>query len=339
MANFVYIPTGLEPFKLSGGSGLTFEKQVAYAGKFWHPVERAWFAITSKELADFEAETNRSIENGNRVTLPKQHTFDPEENRGLVTKIIRKPDSQGRDSVYAVCEFVDAEAAKLAALADVSIYAPAVWEDGKGNVYKNPIRHVALTNDPVLTGMEPFQVIAASMVPPKEKDMDMQELLAKLGIQAEPGKEADAIVEAFSQMAAKVKAMEEKQLADPPAEPNPDDEKDKNPPQPTPPASMLSLLRENREMKLNSLVEKGAITRAVADDLKKSYVNDMALKLSCTQDVDPMGFDALLSALAKNDPVALGETTGAQTLRLSRQQGSAGGESPVVAAARARSGK
>lgn len=87
----------------------------------------------------------------------------------------------------------------------------------------------------------------------------------------------------------------------------------------TPDPLLVKLASENRAMKLDALVAAARITPAVKDDLTKQFVATEALSLSLSKGGD--GFDDLVVALAKNDPVVLGEVSRAQVkaVALSRQ--------------------
>src|SRR5690606_3005737 len=56
----------------------------------------------------------------------------------------------------------DAEAAKLAKTSDVSVWLLPDYEDGNRNKYDYVVRHVALTDYPVISSMDRFKQIAAS---------------------------------------------------------------------------------------------------------------------------------------------------------------------------------
>ena len=76
----------------------------------------------------------------------------------------------------------------------------------------------------------------------------------------------------------------------------------------------MKLMAENRKMKLDSLVEKGHITPAVAARLGTQFVAEESLALSLSGSGKSDGFDELVEALKENKVVAFGERTGAQSI-------------------------
>lgn len=64
--------------------------------------------------------------------------------------------------LYGVIEAIGNDAIEACARSYVSIFAPESWRDSKGNEYTSPIRHVALTGDPVNIDQGKFLPIAAS---------------------------------------------------------------------------------------------------------------------------------------------------------------------------------
>lgn len=79
---------------------------------------------------------------------------------------------------------------------------------------------------------------------------------------------------------------------------------------------LLSVVKDNRSMKLDGLVTAGVITPATKKGLEKLYMEDESLTLSLSKGGDH--FDALVKILVENKPVPLGETSGRQTLGLSQ---------------------
>lgn len=101
-------------------------------------------------------------------------------------------------------------------------------------------------------------------------------------------------------------------------EPKPKDKSegtDKGKP-PTPPLvspAVIELARDNRTMRLDTLLEKGRIDKAAHARLVDLFVTDQALTLALsasTKDAD--GFDRVFETLRDNQPVILGEHTGQQ---------------------------
>lgn len=325
----------LEGFNLSSevDGKRVYEKQVIYTGKFYHPLGKFWFSVNKQDLDLFEQETNRMLSDGVKVPLPVEHTENPEANRGWILSVKQRKDTKGRDSCYVLVEFLNSEAEKNAEGSDVSIFAPRTLTQGNGKVYKQPFKHVALTNNPVVYDLEPWSVIAASMSPPKETSMDIKKLLAALGLKdVEEGKEEEAALSAITKMQKELSSLKDKKETPPPKPDTKPDTKDKAPIA----ASMLSMLRDNRQMKIERLVERGNVTTAVGQKLLGQFTSDEALSLSLSSDSDPLNFDTIIETLSENEPVELVEKTGAQVVRLSHSYNK-DGKNPLIESAKARS--
>src|SRR5690606_13600266 len=122
-------------------------------------------------------------QNGIKIPLPVEHTFDPEKNRGYVVGAQLGKNSKGIPALFALIQFRDEqEGKKLAASTDVSIFVPPDFTDGHGNKYPRPITHVALTSYPVVSGLDGFKAIAASLVENDDMQFSCLTLAQKLGI-------------------------------------------------------------------------------------------------------------------------------------------------------------
>ena len=143
-----------------------------------------WAAVFSQMRAD-----------GVKVRICSQHTgaSDPAKQHGELLAL----ENEGA-SLYATFELLGKEAFELAVKNDVSLYSPSRFLAGNGKTYVRPITHVAICPDPVITGLAPFQRIAASLSNGKEPDMEA--ILKALGL------EADATAEDILAAIAKLKA-------------------------------------------------------------------------------------------------------------------------------------
>lgn len=290
---------------------LVFEKEHAYVGEFAMNAGRpdeVRFKLTEADIISMAKETQRYIDNGNLSTVPVEHTNDPEKNRGKNTKWFAKNDSKGRLGLFSIAEFADADAAKLAKTTQTSIYTVPSYTDGKGVKYSYPIRHTALTTVPVIPGLDGFTPIAASLVQPikKERSMAMKDLAGKIGLKLsedilnDDSKATESIALQFSEMQKQIKEFADYKLANPPkAEPVRVSK------------AHVSMLKENRELKLSQLVDSGRITPAVQTSLMQIFCGDKALELCLSEDRQD-NFDLVVSALKDNDPIKLSENTGPQ---------------------------
>lgn len=321
--NILNAPSDCESIVLDE-QGLLFEKQHAYPGKFSMPKGdgRIDFELTEEAINLIANESQRYIENGNKCNLPTHHTEETEANRGKATKWFTKLDSKGRHGLFSLNEFRDAEAAKLAKTAQTSIYAPEKTVDGAKNKYTWAVTHVALTDRPVIPGLDGFVPIAASLVTStlKGKVMLFKDLAATIGLQlseditSDDTKTSQAIVASFSalkEQATKDVAAISLELSE---------YKKLNPPKVDPikiSKAQVAMLRENRELKLSALVKAGNILPCVAESLKTIFCGEATLSLALSEDKED-NFKAVVEALKDNDAIKLSEITGPQTTNLSK---------------------
>lgn len=274
------------------GSGLIWEKEVIYVAEFTKGKQE--FRVDEKLIDHWIKEFGVMSQHGFRVKLPVEHTFDPEKNRGHAIAFTKKLDSKGRIGMFATLEFLDAEAAKLARSTDVSIYSPPTYQMGNGYTANRPITHVALTDYPVVPGLDPFETLAASL---KEvMEMSIKDLAAKLSmsIPAEVTDD-DAISELIVAEVTKLRSA----AADA-TKPN-----DKTAAME---ASMTKMMKELRSTKIDALVLDCKLTPAEATQWKKTYSEPTTVSFSVND-----GFDSAFSLAAQRTPIAkLGEKTASQ---------------------------
>ena len=318
----VYCVPDAGPFILSNVSDpLVFEKELIHAGKFIKAGKP--FAITEQALHHWQRTHAQMLSNGLTVPTPVEHTEDPEKRRGSITEMRVGVNKKGLAALFGKFKFNDAEAARLASSADVSIFVPPHIVDGKGNEYTSPIKHVAFTDYPVIPGLEPFSPLAASLYTgafamDEEDLMDgevgdddeaaegesegtsLQSLAARLGIDVQGMDDQgieDSIVELFDELTQE-DAAENSAV---------------NMPGPVA-ASFTRLLKENRENKLRGLVSAGHLNKAACDRLVAKHCEETALQLSFADDAADEDFDALIGALSLNTAYRPGEKTSVQEL-------------------------
>lgn len=299
-----------------------YVKELIYTGKF-RMANGVEFEVDRGTL-DHWASTHASLsENGIQVPLPIEHSDDPEKTRGHIVGMYVENNSRGIPALFGKVQFRDPQAAELAKTAQVSIFSPPEFIDGKGNHYVRPIKHVALTDYPVIPSLQGFQSIAASFVSPKEAIMPLKELATKLALSCEDEtKLEDTIIASFkakdelvSQKDTEIEALKKRIPADPISVS----------------AAHRNMLKDNRDMKLSLLVSKGHISPAVKDELVKAFCSDDTLTLALSREGSFDPFDAVVLALSKNVIVELGE---ADTIVLSNRQAA---DNPLIADAKKRS--
>lgn len=337
-----------------------FKKDVVRTGEYVKVNDGLFVNITMEHLANWVMQFKKMKANGVKVPIPDQHRNfgSAKSNMGWVQDFWIEG-----DTLWMSCQIIGEDAIAAVSRADVSLESPPKMVDGEGNVYDRPIEHVALCTDPVVPGLGEF--IPLSMSLRLQGRADMLEFLQKLGamLGLDPATMTDEVAASEVVLGAVAALLEKLNGAG-----------DEVPPEgavpPAPPATppvaasggavrkesvtreygfstkpvspmMVKTIAENRGMKIDRLVEGGKVTTAVADDLRERFIgaDAGAVKLALERDSDGADFDAVVSAFEKNDPIALKEKTGPQTVvRMSdaRKGDGAPKESPLVANAKAR---
>lgn len=268
---------------------LLFEKELIYVGEF--KKDGQVIKVTPQLIDHWVNESAIMMAHGFKIKLPVEHTFDPEKNRGHVLSLYKKKDSKNRIGLFGKLKFLTEEDAKLAKSADVSIFQPPSYEMGNGYTALKPITHVALTDYPVVPGLDEFQTISASFAG-DNKSMTILDLAAKLGIKLEDGATDEQAGEAILAMVAEMSKPEPK------PDPAPNKELE---------VELSKLRSENRAAKIDALVSQCKITPAEAAEWKKSYAT---LALSNTD-----GFDVAFKLASARDPYTVpGPKTKSQSL-------------------------
>ena len=292
-----------------------FKKDIIRVGEFVDNGFGVPLSVTPAHLSHWAKTFAEMKANGVKVPIPKHHKdwSLSENNRGWVHDMFVEG-----DRLVMNCELFGTDVEALAACNDVSVGAPDLeWEDCDGNTYLIPIRHVALTPTPLVTGLGEFTRIAATWArsqETKENDMDLQEIRAAMGIKEELTKEnavelvcsaAMVTIEKLADLTKKfdaqaLKLSEKLEVKDP------------EPVKPLDPL-VLELVGKDRRRELEGLVMSAKITPAVKDKLEAAFVTDGAIQASVSAKRTGE-FDSLIDALKANDPVKLGEQSSAQTL-------------------------
>jgi len=329
------------PVKKAGAK--RFIKEAIHEGQFekescpYNGGEDISWEVTP-DLIDYWVETSATM----RSKGIEQHIYanhDEDGDQGVILDMYRDKNEAGKEALYFVLEFDDESTARGLDDVDVSIMADPDYE---GFTY--PIRHVCLTSEPVVQGLEKFKtVIAASLPtdpePKKTGDYKMLKALAKkLGINvADDATDEDvsaAIAKAFAAMKDKPadgppKIAASKLARDLKLFDDAEDDDDKaadairkalNPQKVTVAASSVRVQKDNRQLRLKALATGDApvLTPACVQELENIFCDDGRVTLALSREdgegiKDPDGFDAILLALSKNGPVVKsGEKTAVQ---------------------------
>jgi hypothetical protein len=152
-----------------GEDPLTFRKQLIFAGRHRKGLSGPdgkrkvmEFEIDDDTL-DHWVKTGQTMrELGVTIPLADGHSERAADRRGQIHRFEKGVDSAGRPALYAVGRFDSPEAAKVHRNNDVSLYSP-VSRDYGDRVLSRPITHVALTDYPVIRGMDKFESVALSL--------------------------------------------------------------------------------------------------------------------------------------------------------------------------------
>ena len=302
--------------------GRVFRKEVIKVGQFYN--EGDPFEITSSDIDRWVAGIEVQLSHGIRIDVPSEHTDDPDRSRGKVIGAEREG-----DSMFAYLEFSNDKHAELASTAETSIYSPPSYEVGTtGEVLYRPIRHVALTQDPVVNGLKPFELILSRNPPKRTNQVDPIEFAKSLGLElaadVTPEDATAAIAAGFKQRDDQILELSKKKA-----------ESKKEPETPVDPA-MLTLSRDNRTMKIDQLVLSRHITPATAKSLKETHCSDEAITLCLSNQVAQKQFEDSMATYGNQTPIVAdaedGSSTGPQTLKLSKTEILSSEKNPLLAA-------
>ena len=314
----------LSVFSFEKADSLVAEKQIIYVGTFYQEKDDEWFNVDESDIDNWIDEFARYTGNGNEVPLPEEHDFLPSARKGTILGFDKKIDDQGRLSLFAKVKFKDAEAKDTFSEAQVSLYSPPQFTDGRGNSYRRPITHVALTDYPVVPDLGKWRTIAASAIVQKKGKPMLKQLALSLGLQV-PADSSDEAISSligqhFSTLSETLKTNQEtitklsKDLetakASTPTDPEPVSIS----------AGIMDMARESRQLKLSRLVENSKISPNVKDRLEEIFVKDdntLTLSLSRKDASKKDVFDSLVDALSSNEVVNKKEKTSAQVLKFS----------------------
>lgn len=299
------IPDGIS---FSTDDPLVFRKQAIYVGSFAkHKPDGSIemeFDVDEACIDHWVKTHNDLLEAGIDVPMPIHHVDDPQSRAATVLSLEKDKDSKGRVSLFARLKFKDVKLANDLKDSQVSIYSPPVYHHNK-KTFIRPIRHICFTDYPVVGDLDPLTIAAS--YDPKEKKMTLKQLAKALGVElkddADDAAAGKAITSAFNALKKSVKASEDALEA----------EKNKPPveekPVPRDPLT-VRLAKENRELKIDGLLNGKKITAAAAKGLKEKWCSET---VSLSED-NVQAFDSVIASLETNQPmpVLAGEQSPAQ---------------------------
>ena len=305
-------------FAATKDSDLIFEKELIYSGTFTKGSgkDKQEFDIKDADIKHWDKMLQEFSELDIGVPVPLEHTDNPEDRRGTVVPFSSfvKINERGKLALFVKIEFRDKDAAKLALVSDVSIFAVDATSRADRK-FKNVITHVAITDYPVVRHLKGFEVLAASHVTKtqtEEKEMSLA-LAKKLGGPADMAD--DAAGETF--IVSKIKKLESELT-----ELKKNKSKAKEPDDVKKIAASLSdvvvtIERKTRKGRLEMALSKGKITKVVADDLAAKWCSDDkdTMALSVVSDATDNVFDNIMDLFEKNEVIPMDEKTRSQVLK------------------------
>lgn len=317
-----------------------FRKELFRAGHY-EQGDGTSFDVTTEDLAVMAGETTRMIENGVRIPLsagpvPHEDVSNPHNSIGTLEFVTVEG-----SSIFGVLEIVGEDEITEARQNDVSIFSPPEFADGKGETYRQPITHVAVTPNPLVPGLGDWIQIAASLkVEGKEGHsfkggLTMWKKIAKaLGLSAEDTEKItdengiDTILSAIKDM----KAAHKKEVDDLKATHKEEISNAKKAHKEVKASldaltgekeideTMVSLVEDNRKMKLDALVSASRITPEIRERIEKRYGVKEAIAASMKAGRNGEDFDFMVEVMKDNDPIKLTEQTGAQVITASLEK-------------------
>lgn len=245
------------------------------------------------------------------------------------------------DTLWFACELIGQDAIVAAERNDVSLGSPPVLRDK----YPQPIAHVALCSDPVVTGLGEFIPLEMSQKLNLRMNMGsaLGTLLAAMGIADAPTDEnAETLVAQAIKGMKKVETSTSTSTYTTETEIKPTGQEvamsqNTEPKNETtkPDERLVKTIGQLRTAKLDMLFSGSHITAAVKDKITKRFATVEAIELSLSSSSnDDDVFDFIVAVLKENKPVKTGEKTGAQakTVELSSGVGSDEGSNALIEA-------
>lgn len=339
-AGVIGLNTGLSSFdpvgnviEENGKKYQIFKKEMLSVGHYIHPVWEWHLDITEDRLHRFVSTFRQMKENGVDVEVPIDHSLSAADNYGYVVDMSVEKNSRGVLAIFGLHKMLEDEGISLAKRnKNVSVLIERDFVDGKGNHYGEAITHSSIVQQPVVPGQDDFEAVAASIIDKSslpvlflsigEKQMN-EEMLKKfrelLGTDDSlTAENALSRLEEHINGLSNQKGELQKQIVDLKAEVDQLKASSKANSTVSIDPNLAEQMGVTAEERLSLLVQKGKITPAVKDKLAASLVgvsgkrNVMALSIG--KDGSKSVLSMVIDALQENDPVKLGEQTGAQVL-------------------------
>jgi|SRR6185437_6858294 len=202
---------------------LISRKELAYPGTFVKVDDNGEtqfeLPVDEFQLEHWVRTFNQMAHDGIPVPVPIGHTTDPEARRGTVVKMAvepsEHPNRRGQPALFAYIKWRRPEYKEQFRESDVSLFMPHEFTSGVGKRYARPIRHVAITDYPVVPALSKFSDVAAQLANQSGIELsfiacDHEEgnnmaspalvnLAQKLGVECPEGADDEAISECIEQ--------------------------------------------------------------------------------------------------------------------------------------------
>lgn len=313
---------------------LVVEKELVHVGDFSKHTDdsEVKYKITEKLLDHWHKTFAEMSKDSVQVPMPLEHTRNPEARRATLVQTIRKPNKSGKESLFGRVRFKDVKAKADLAASNVSIFVPK-----KSGKYTMPIEHVAFTDYPVVSTLEPFAIVASLVESDATEDdnMTLRELATQAGIDPSITDEQQIMMALAQKLAAIPKGPVPGVPVPgvPVVSPRPAlparFSNTKDTPEPLG-GSVLALVKQGREAILLSLSTgpDAHITPAARKILEEKYCTEEVLSLSHLPGAND-DFDNIIAVLKTNPPLR-GKGSQAQTMALSKEDQMNPEKSPLV---------
>ena len=143
--------------KVEGARGTLYQKQIIKFGNYVDPWFPEWPMTLDSEWGDMIKE-NFDKKIVGRVAVPASHTDDPEKNRGELLAL--ENDGEGLNGTLDIRDPQTVQDIENELIWDDSISFTNNYIDEKGIGHGPVLFHVALVNNPYITGMSGFQALS-----------------------------------------------------------------------------------------------------------------------------------------------------------------------------------
>lgn len=146
--------------KVEGATGTLYKKQIIKFGDYVDPWFPEWPMTLDAEWGTM-IKDNFDKKTVGRVAVPASHTDDPEKNRGEVLHI--EQDAEGLNGTLDIRDPQTVQDIENNLIWDDSISFTNNYIDEKGIGHGPVLFHVALVNNPYITGMTGFQALSKAV--------------------------------------------------------------------------------------------------------------------------------------------------------------------------------